>query len=318
VYYSSRNRKNRGAIMSHLLRSVLVPLDGSAFAEHAVPLAGSIARRAGAALHLVRVVPDLADEHFWVPLPNSQLESELRARARREAEVYLKEVHRRLNLAGDVLVVADVVFEKEGITESIRDDALAIRADLVVMSYRGRGSLARFWFGSVADSLVDTLSVPVLLVRPTAAVADLEHDVPLRHILVPLDGSAEAEVMLEPVLAIGKAVGADFTLVQVVAPGQVAAHPTHGGAKTNGVRPAALDYLQTVAERLRADGARVETQVVVARQPANAILKESAGADLIAVETHGRSAASRFLWPSVAHEVVHGGNQSVLVYRLPR
>ena len=238
------------------LQSVLVPLDGSVFAEHAVPLAGSIARRAGATLHLVHVVPDLADQYFWAPMPNSSLDFDLRARARKEAEAYLEEVHRRVILAGDVRVVSEVVFEKEGITESIRDDALAVRADLVVMSYHGRGPLARFWYGSIADTLVNTLSAPVLLVRPEAAVPDLEHEVPLRHILIPLDGSAEAEAAIDPVLAVGKALGADFTLVQVVPPGEVAAHLAGGNGKHKGERPTALDYLQTVAERLRADGRR--------------------------------------------------------------
>jgi nucleotide-binding universal stress UspA family protein len=289
------------------LQSVLVPLDGSTFAEYAVPLAGSIARRAGATVHLLHVIPDLADQYFLVPMPNSPLDAELRARARQQSVDYLKEVHRRLNLAGDVHVVYEVMFEKEGIVESIRDDALAVKADLVVMSYHGRGSLSRFWFGSIADSLVSALSAPVLLVRPGSPLPDLEHEAPLRHILVPLDGSAKAEAALDPVLSIGKALGADFTLVHVIPPGA-----------ENLVRPAAVDYLEKVAERLRGDGVPVRISVVASKEPASAILQESAAADLVAVETQDRSAVSRFLRPSVAHDVVHGGTQPVLVYRLPR
>ena len=38
-----------------MYHSVLVPLDGSTFGEHALPLALSIARRAGATLNVVRV-----------------------------------------------------------------------------------------------------------------------------------------------------------------------------------------------------------------------------------------------------------------------
>src|SRR5687767_10674814 len=38
-----------------MFRSILVPLDGSAFGEHALPLAVSLARRLGAALQIVHV-----------------------------------------------------------------------------------------------------------------------------------------------------------------------------------------------------------------------------------------------------------------------
>ena len=38
-----------------MLRSILVPLDGSEFAENAIPLALNIATRAGAHLELLRV-----------------------------------------------------------------------------------------------------------------------------------------------------------------------------------------------------------------------------------------------------------------------
>src|SRR4051812_43964443 len=38
-----------------MIRTILVPLDGSEFGEHALPIAASLARKAGAVLHLVHV-----------------------------------------------------------------------------------------------------------------------------------------------------------------------------------------------------------------------------------------------------------------------
>ena len=69
-----------------MYRTVLVPLDGSAFAEHALPLALSIAGRAGATLRLVRV---------HVPAATLYRSSELAAyldldtRVREEERAYL-------------------------------------------------------------------------------------------------------------------------------------------------------------------------------------------------------------------------------------
>jgi len=45
-----------------MFRSLLVPVDGSPFAEHALPLALSVARRAGARIQLVHVHPPLAND----------------------------------------------------------------------------------------------------------------------------------------------------------------------------------------------------------------------------------------------------------------
>ena len=47
-----------------MYRSILVPLDGTTFAEHALPVAMSLARRANARLHLVSVSPPLTEAYL--------------------------------------------------------------------------------------------------------------------------------------------------------------------------------------------------------------------------------------------------------------
>jgi nucleotide-binding universal stress UspA family protein len=189
--------------------------------------------------------------------------------------------------------------------------------------------VARFWLGSIADKLVRTAPVPVLLARPpeNLAIADLQHAVRLEHILVALDGNTDSEQVVAPALAIGRSTGAEYTLVRVIRP----AHPhliSHRAAGADaGGRLGKLDaqnwqkaedYLQTVADCLRRAGAKVQTRIHVAEQPATAILREASviGADLIALETHGRG-ASRLLIGSVADKVVRGSLIPVLVCRLP-
>jgi nucleotide-binding universal stress UspA family protein len=88
----------------------------------------------------------------------------------------------------------------------------------VAMSTHGRGPLSRFWLGSVADALMRRLPVPLLLVRPQEGAPDLSEEPPLRRILIPLDGSALAEEVLAPALALGGLVGAEYTLLWVVRP----------------------------------------------------------------------------------------------------
>jgi len=304
-----------------MFRSVLVPLDGSGFAEQALPLALSMARHAGCPLRLLRVVPPLADYFFWAPMPGDPLEVELRAAHRTAAQGYLEDVVRRLRDAGAGSILCDVVEEEDGVSESIYADVVKTGADLVVLTSHGRGAVRRFWLGSIADKLVRSLPVPVLLVRPhePALALDLRHEVVLKHLLLALDGSTLAERILEPALAVGKAMGTDFTLVRAIRPAWPALHPSwHGAQKIDEQqRRTAEAYLETVANHLRAGGATVQTRVHFAEQPAVAILEEAtlAGADLIALETHGRGGLTRLLLGSVADKVVRGSSIPVLVCR---
>ena len=317
-----------------MFRTIVVPLDGSVFAEHAVPLAISLGKQTGATVRLLRVVPPLADYLFLPPLLNDPLDAELRAAHRKEAQRYLDHVIHLLKDAGPV--VCDVMEEEEGVSESICTDVVRTKADLIVLSSHGRGAMARFWLGSIADKLVRTAPVPVLLSRPPERLpaADVEHSVSLKHFVIALDGRSDAEQVIEPALALGNLAGVDYTLVKAIRPvfSYDRAHlrpanavPGGDASMPAGLRPRdeaswkrAEDYLQAVAVRLRGLGATVATRVHLAEQPAAAILEEAnlVGADLIALETHGRG-ASRVLFGSVADKVVRGSSIPVLVCRLP-
>jgi nucleotide-binding universal stress UspA family protein len=315
-----------------MFRTVLVPLDGSVFGEQAVPFAVALSNRSGATLRLLRVVPPLADYFFMPPELNSPLDGELRQQHREDAQAYLESVAHRLKGAGRV--VCDVVEEEEGVCESICADVVKTGADLIVLSSHGRGAVARLWLGSIADKLVRSAPVPVLLARPPEhpPAADLQRSASLKHILVALGGTTLADRVVEPALAIGSLTGAEYTLVRVVRP----PFPSSSEYSGAGIGPSpasgwsglrkvdqhlcekAENYLRTVADRLRAGGAKVQTRVHIAEQPAAAVLREAvlSGADLIALETHGRG-ASRLLIGSVADKVVRGSSLPVLICRLP-
>jgi nucleotide-binding universal stress UspA family protein len=126
-----------------MFKSILVPLDGSPFAEHALPLAASIARHTGATLRLLQVLPPLADRYFWAPTPGSQLEHDLRDHFRIKARTYLEDISHRLK--GGVPVICDLLDEHIDIAEAIETEVAKAGIDLVVMPSHGRGALKRFW-----------------------------------------------------------------------------------------------------------------------------------------------------------------------------
>lgn len=123
-----------------MCRTILVPLDGSEFSTHALPLAAAIARRSGGQVRLARVHGPVLDERG--------LDAPADFRARREERDALGSVVRQFTDAG---VPADSELLDGFVVDALGGHALAVGADLVVMTTHGRGPLSRFWLGSVAD-----------------------------------------------------------------------------------------------------------------------------------------------------------------------
>ena len=168
------------------------------------------------------------------------------------------------------------------------------------------------------------LPMPILLARPAEASINLLADIhapALQHILIPLDGSALAEEILQPAVALGRLAGARYTLIQALDP-LVAEHtkpPYSVGLDRSmlaEIRERALAYLEQIADRLRARSLQVQTNLVVA-QPHVAILDyaQDHAVDLIALATHGHGGVARMLLGSVADKVVRGANVPVLLQR---
>jgi nucleotide-binding universal stress UspA family protein len=312
-----------------MYRSILVPLDGSPFAEQALPLALNIARQAGAGLELVQVHAPPAEAYAETP---PGLHEPLWPHLRQHAIAYLDGVVNRLTSAAPVPISAALL---DGpISDALHEHAVANGVDLVVLSTHGRGLLARAWAGSVAADLVRALLVPVLLVRPREGPFDLAEALAcgadVREVLIALDGSPFAEEIVEPAVALGDLMGARYTLLEVtdpvpavryeVAAAALAATSSAALEQVPGYwveRSVAHEYLEGVAERLRARSLWVRTRVAAGKDPAAAILDEARaqGAGLIALATHARRGLPRLLMGSVAEKVVRGASVPVLLHQ---
>lgn len=296
------------------MKTILVPLDTSPFAEQALPLALGLARRHGASLRLAIVhVPMVSTLIDAVPHVDPRLDAELRDHERG----YIEKLAARLSEGG--IPVTSVVLDGP-VVEALEAEARASGADLVVMSTHGRGGLSRMWLGSVADGLVRRGPAPVLLVRPSEDGAVTEEAAAFRHILVPLDGSALAEEALDLAVQVGEPAGAKYTLVQAISPVTVIGpHSTEAIAAEYQAQheKEAERALGELADRLRARGAEADVVVITHPSPAAAILDvaESRGADLICLATHGRTGLPRLFLGSVADKVVRSAKVPVLVVR---
>ncbi len=300
-----------------MFQSILVPVDGSPFAEQALPLALSLARRSRATVDLLLVhVPQVIGEELTANREN--LDHDLH----QSEQKYLGELRARLIKGG---LRVQIHHPRGEVIDKIEEAATERDVDMVVLATHGRGPLSRFWLGSVADGVMRQLSVPLLMVRPHERVHDLEWDHSFRHILIPLDGSPLAEIALTPALSVGRAMHSTYTLLRVVSAPLMSlstqsGHRPTASANSPEVAQAeaqARDYLEGVAARLRSEGLQVQTAISIRDKPVAGILDtaESLGCDLIALATHGRGGLQRLLMGSVADKVVRGAAIPVLVYR---
>ncbi len=315
--HSVREERAAAVEASQKFRSILVPVDGTPFGEHAIPAALGIAERAGAELSLVHVHCPLQPEHRADRLyPDGGLDEWL-LRSRR---AYLDGLRRRVAQVAAVRV-RSVFVEGPEIAESLCSAAASARADLLVMATRGRGPLGRLWFGSVADAMMRRLPVPVLFVRGSDAPADIAGAPAFQHVLIPLDGSKRAEEILPTALALGRMSDALHTLIRFV-PLEVDysldfAPLMRPHSQSKQEAEASRDILD-VKLRLEAESTRIRTRTVVGSRPtADAILQyaRTCEADLIALVTRGRGNLSRLLQRSVVERVIRDAAVPVLVHR---
>jgi nucleotide-binding universal stress UspA family protein len=283
-----------------MFQTLLVPLDRSAFAEHALPLAVSIARRAAARLDLVEVheLYALADPSCgWAPYNAAE-----DAQWKEKEQLYLTATANWVSAVARV--AANTAIVSGEVAEAILEQSWADRADLIVLATHGRGPVNRFFVGSVADAVLRRATAPVLIVRGGDTQPALIPEAVLENLLIPLDGSPLAEQVLPAALELARLMEGRCTLLRVAGPGAAA-------------RAEAEAYLEGVSARLRAEGVPIRTRVALARHAAEAILEQvrADGHDLVALATHGRGGASRVLLGSVADRVIRGVSVPVLVYR---
>jgi nucleotide-binding universal stress UspA family protein len=143
-------------------KRILVPLDGSELSETALPMALSLAEKYHGQIILLRAVEQTTSLSYVTHANALQLRARLIASLSMEVHLYLRDKQQELGQQGyNVgILVAD-----GSPAESIIEAATSRDVDLVVMSTHGRGGVARWTAGSVADKVLRYCPCPILLVR---------------------------------------------------------------------------------------------------------------------------------------------------------
>ncbi len=224
-----------------MYKRLLVALDGSAIAESILPYALGISQATRSQLTLVRVVDDdgqRAEAARYVDALAARLDAESRC----------------ISADGDV---ATALFQ----------EAARVPGTLVAMTTHGRSGVLGALLGSIAMKVLRGMHEPVLLYRPhETATADPSVPVSFTRIVLPLDGTAEANAIGEQAAALARALGVRLVVISVLDPRGLAA----SGAATGDLLESSYVHGRA-AELGRRHGVEFSWEVLHGNKPAQAI-----------------------------------------------
>ena len=183
------------------------------------------------------------------------------------------------------------------------------KADLIVMGARGLGPVKERLFGSVSHRILTLAPCATLIVNgPVKA---------MKEILLPLQGPFDTEAAIRFLQLKPFHDAINITLLTVL-PETTPPWPSDAAAAAASaeILEKQADYIDGVAERLRAIGYQAHGVAVLGTPPAM-ILQEATTlrSDLILMGTRGRQGITRFVLGSVSHAVLHQKSCPVLVFR---
>jgi nucleotide-binding universal stress UspA family protein len=262
-----------------MVRTIVVPLDGTPRSESVLPLAAEIAEAFHTGVTLLSA--------GW-GRPADELEDYHQARAG---------------------ALGDIEWHSVTAVDTFPADAVRSAADgdgAVVMATRGRRGLAKVVLGSVAEDVLAAVERPLLLLGPHAVVPTS-----LRggRLLVALDGEPQSLSVVDHATDLATALGLSVYLVAVT---RADGTPLGGRADATELRT----RLDTAAERFRAHGLTTHVERIIGGDAAKSLvdLARTRPFDLVAVTTHARTGPARSALGSTAMAVVRDAPCPVLVH----
>lgn len=314
---------------------IVVPLDGTEYAEQVVPFVQEMAKAGQLDVTLLTIIdpaeldvtetagegiPDSRDRGginrsgmdlegegsggltgmVWMapigsPQDLSEEEAQALDEATQRANRYLSSLEQQLEDAG---VNTDTRLGFGNPDTEIVEEAIRTGATMIAMSARSTTFWERGVLGSTTDRVVSGSPMPVIVFKPMEGLADAISVKP-ETVLIALDGSEASESSLKPAADLARAVGAKMALIHVL--------KRDRGRR----RERAQSYLDGLKARLGGD---VAVRVVEGDVDEEIIAyADELGKPVIVMTEHGGISIGRWLRGSSADKVVRNAGYPVMV-----
>ena len=151
-----------------MYNTILVPLDGSKLAECVLPHVETLVKGSQAK----RVIFARVVEPFRPPMTDYVINEDQLKKVDKEhkeyAEKYLKEILGQAKYGGGVKIDSVVLYGD--VADALAEFATKNKADIIVIATHGRSGVSKWVWGGVADRILRSACVPVLMVRAPGCV----------------------------------------------------------------------------------------------------------------------------------------------------
>lgn len=311
-----------------MFKRILVPLDGSEFAERALPHAEYFARVFNSTivlLHVMETTGAINQPHSEDPIAWKIKES----KAKQYLEQKLIQVEKRLDNNHSKVEYA---IRNGNPAESIIIFAQEEKINLLVISTHGWGGFSRWNISSVAQKVINRIYLPVLLIRAYEELETFEGKVNYRRILMPVDSSPRSECSFSAGLRLirkerNKLISAESTvtieptlfIASVIRPPEIPipeAHSEEAQKLINQLMRISRDSVHSYLERIKLQfSEHSETRILEHCSVSEALQRfvKDENIDLIIMAAHGHTGQCKYPYGSVAREMIEFGARPILI-----
>ena len=276
------------------MKRILVPVDFSKEAEYAAKVAASIAKRTDSEiilLHMLELPVNIID-----PAEISSINTGP------QALFYMKQAHEKFDnfiqkpFFKGIKVVESIQFSMA--FAGIIDESKKHKIDLIVMGSQGASGLQEMFIGSNTEKVVRRSSVPVLVVKSNGVEFDI------KNIVFASDFKKESKKTFPKVMEFANLFDAKFHFLYV--------NTIHNFNTTKAIEERMHNFIKDF------DLKDYKTVIYNDISIENGILSYSndAQADLIALNTHGRSGLSQLFNGSIGAELTNHALKFVITLKL--
>lgn len=278
------------------MKRILVPIDFSKEAENAAKAAASIARKTGSEIFLLHMLE----------LPVSTIDPAEMGTISREPQIiyFMQLAHKRfdkfksLPFFDGLKVIESVQFHQT--FTGIIDESKKQNIDLIVMGSQGASGLQEMFIGSNTEKVVRRSDIPVLVIK-----SDIDEFV-VDKMIFASDFTKENEYSFKSVLEIVNLFGAQLHLLYV--------NTIHNFSTTKAIKERMNHFIANFDipshTKVIYNDVSIEKGILSYARDVNA--------DLIALNTHGRSGLSQFFNGSIGLELTNHALRPVITFKIKK
>jgi nucleotide-binding universal stress UspA family protein len=277
---------------------ILLTLDGSEVSEVALPYAREFARQFNLELAIVGVFPDK--------------ESSL-------VRIFKKYLIDIANNLKNENLKAEPVFLFGKAADEILNYTKKENFALQIMATLGRSMSGNWLIGSVAEKILKSTSVPLLLIPPKPQNVNTQNQMTFNKILVPLDGSEAGAAALPLAKNLARKTNAQLILLYVISykvTGSLDFNVHFQEQLISMLRQQAKEYLNSVADELKKENINCRQEIIRGEvSPTILNYARNNSVDFIVLSTAGRHDMGVFAIGSTPDKVIHTTQIPVLLVR---